>query len=205
MARSGELADHELYTLSRSGNEEAFVELYRRRQRGVFRFALNLSGDEGVAEDVAQEVFVLVAQGALEFDESRGSMQSLLFGVTRNIVRRKTGRSRGLVPIETDDDRGLVPDALIDRSNVLLDLTRTETIERVRKAIGALPAHYREVVVLCDLHEQSYEEAAEALGCAIGTVRSRLHRARGLLVDRLAKPEAARGISLPQASGGCLA
>jgi RNA polymerase sigma-70 factor (ECF subfamily) len=49
----------------------------------------------------------------------------------------------------------------------------------------ALPAHYREVVVLCELHEMSYAEAATTLGCAVGTVRSRLHRARGLLVERL--------------------
>jgi RNA polymerase sigma-70 factor (ECF subfamily) len=55
----------------------------------------------------------------------------------------------------------------------------------VRAAVLALPAHYREVVVLCDLHEMSYIEAAEVIGCAIGTVRSRLHRARAMLIDKL--------------------
>jgi RNA polymerase sigma-70 factor (ECF subfamily) len=58
-------------------------------------------------------------------------------------------------------------------------------IASVRQAVLALPPHYREVVVLCDLHEMSYADAAEALGCAVGTVRSRLHRARALLVEKL--------------------
>jgi RNA polymerase sigma-70 factor, ECF subfamily len=59
----------------------------------------------------------------------------------------------------------------------------------VRQAVLSLPAHYREVVILCDLHELSYAETAQALGCAIGTVRSRLHRARTLLLDKLSGQE----------------
>jgi RNA polymerase sigma-70 factor (ECF subfamily) len=58
-------------------------------------------------------------------------------------------------------------------------------IDAVRQAILALPAHYREVVVLCSLHEMNYEQAAEAIGCPVGTVRSRLHRARAMLIDKL--------------------
>jgi RNA polymerase sigma-70 factor (ECF subfamily) len=61
----------------------------------------------------------------------------------------------------------------------------TETIESVRKAVLALPERYREVVVLCDLQEMSYVETAEILGCAVGTVRSRLHRARTMLINKL--------------------
>ncbi|HKG23879.1 MAG TPA: sigma factor-like helix-turn-helix DNA-binding protein, partial [Blastocatellia bacterium] len=65
------------------------------------------------------------------------------------------------------------------------DLTRSEAIESVRQAVLALPPHYREVVALCELQEMSYVDAANALGCAVGTVRSRLHRARALLTERL--------------------
>jgi RNA polymerase sigma-70 factor (ECF subfamily) len=64
-------------------------------------------------------------------------------------------------------------------------------IASVRQAVLALPPHYREVVVLCDLHEMSYADASLALGCAVGTVRSRLHRARALLVERLRAYQAA--------------
>ena len=78
------------------------------------------------------------------------------------------------------------------------DLTRAEGIDRVRKAVLTLPVRYREVVVLCDLQELSYAETADALGCAVGTVRSRLHRARALLAAKLSPavqsaPHRARG------------
>jgi RNA polymerase sigma-70 factor (ECF subfamily) len=69
------------------------------------------------------------------------------------------------------------------------DLARAETVELVRKAVLSLPAKYREVVVLCELQDVSYVEAAEILGCAIGTVRSRLHRARALLLAKLGPAE----------------
>src|SRR5262249_6661323 len=78
-----------------------------------------------------------------------------------------------------------VPEALVTPADPLGDLTRTEMIEAVRSAILALPTHYREVVILCELHEMSYGEAAEVIGCAVGTIRSRLHRARALLVEKL--------------------
>jgi RNA polymerase sigma-70 factor (ECF subfamily) len=71
---------------------------------------------------------------------------------------------------------------------------RRERIDRVRDAVLSLPAHYREAVVLCDLQRLSYQEAAEALECAVGTVRSRLHRGRALLIGKLravVEPEAA--------------
>jgi RNA polymerase sigma-70 factor (ECF subfamily) len=67
---------------------------------------------------------------------------------------------------------------------------RDEEIESVRQAVLGLPLHYREVVVLCELEEMSYGEAAASLGCAVGTVRSRLHRARALLKRRLRGAEA---------------
>jgi RNA polymerase sigma-70 factor (ECF subfamily) len=65
------------------------------------------------------------------------------------------------------------------------DLVRSENIERVRQAVLSLPADYREAVVLCELQEFSYEEAAHVLGCPVGTIRSRLHRARTMLADKL--------------------
>src|SRR6185503_13080621 len=85
----------------------------------------------------------------------------------------------------TEDVDALAPVSVIADADPLADLTRNEMVETVRAAVLALPAHYREVVVLCDLHEMSYLEAAEVLGCAIGTVRSRLHRARAILVEKL--------------------
>ncbi|MEO6725758.1 MAG: RNA polymerase sigma factor [Blastocatellia bacterium] len=182
-------SDTDLLEMLRVGDESAFVALYRRRQSGIYRFALRMSGSESIAEDVTQEVFMHLMRGNGNFDATRGSIQSYLFGIARNQVLRRIERERAYFPI-TQDDEDTSPaiansKCLIATHDPLGDLTRRETIDSVRQAVLALPAHYREVVVLCDLHEMSYQEAAEVLGCAIGTVRSRLHRARAILVERL--------------------
>jgi RNA polymerase sigma-70 factor (ECF subfamily) len=74
---------------------------------------------------------------------------------------------------------------LVADADPFADLARSETIDMVRQAILALPEHYREVVALCSLGEMSYEQAASVIGCPVGTVRSRLNRAREILVRKL--------------------
>jgi RNA polymerase sigma-70 factor (ECF subfamily) len=86
---------------------------------------------------------------------------------------------------EPQASEGGPPHTLVSPEDLLDDLARREKIDSVRQAVLALPAHYREVVVLCDLHEMSYAEAASVIGCAVGTIRSRLHRAHDLLVQKL--------------------
>lgn len=180
-------SDEELLKLTRTGDEIAFVTLYRRRQGGIYRFALRMSGSESVAEDVTQEVFLHLVRDNGKFDSTRGSFQSYLFGIARNQVLRRLERERPYLSLASseDEDDSFSIEGLIVPGDLLGDLTRRETIESVRQTVLALPAHYREVVVLCDLHEMSYQEAAEILDCAIGTIRSRLHRARAILVERL--------------------
>jgi len=170
-----------------AGDEEAFTTLYRRRQAGVYRFALQMSGSETVAEDVTQEVFMVLMRDGHNYDPARASLAAFLYGVARNLVLRSFQRERAFVALhdQADDGDSLVDERLVSHDDPLGDLTRGETIERVRGAVLALPPHYREVVVLCELHEMSYAEAAGVLGCAVGTIRSRLHRARGMLVEKL--------------------
>lgn len=191
-------SDEELLGLLREGDENAFVALYRRRQGGIYRFALRMSGSESVAEDVTQEVFMHLMRGNGNFDAARGSFQAYLFGIARNQVLRRIERDRAYLPISSDeeDHDSPMPEGLIVTHNPLMDLTRRETIESVRQAVLGLPAHYREAVVLCDLHEMSYLEAAQVLDCAIGTVRSRLHRARAILVQRLRSVNAGSNVEL---------
>ena len=172
-----------------AGDEEALALLYRRRQGSVYRFALQMSGSKPIAEDVTQEVFLFLMRDGRVFDPERGSLNAFLLGVARNHVMRRMRVDQVLTPIgdDGDDDAGLM---LADTDLCPLeDLTRAETIETVRKAVLSLPPKYREVVVLCELQDTSYEEAAEILGCAIGTVRSRLHRARALLLAKLRPAE----------------
>jgi RNA polymerase sigma-70 factor (ECF subfamily) len=187
MSASQEQSDAELLRLMLAGDEEAFTALYRRRQGGVYRFALQMSGSEALAEDVVQETFIVLMRAGSGFDSSRGSVAAYLYGIARNHVLRAFERERSLVPLDAErEESGDAPhENLIARNDPLGDLTRGETVERLRQAVLALPAHYREALVLCELHEMSYAEAAGALDCAVGTVRSRLHRARAMLAEKL--------------------
>lgn len=179
--------DEELLSRMASGDVAAFETLYERRQANVYRFALRMSGSESIAEDVTQDVFIALMRDAYQFDPARGAVSTYLYGMTRNRVLKRLERERTFVAIpETDDDEAAFTDErMIVRHDPLADLTRNEVIESVRQAILALPTHYREVIILCNLHEMNYEEAARVIGCAIGTVRSRLSRARALLMQRL--------------------
>ena len=178
-----EQTDEQLLELALNGNEEAFADLYRRRQGPVYRFALHMSGSPQVAEEVTQEVFLFLLQRGHDFDPERGVLGAYLFGVARNYVRRAMEKSYSeavkTTPAE-DDDPNLVTDF-----DPVRDIARRQTSKAVWKAVLSLPEHYREVVVLCDLQEQTYADAAQALGCALGTVRSRLHRAHEMLMKKL--------------------
>jgi len=181
------LADDELLRLAGSGSEDAFTTLYERRQTAVYRFALQMSGSASLAEEVTQDVFVMLLGDSSGYDASRGTLASYLYGIARRLVWRRLAQSRSHFPlavVEGEDSR--TPEQLVALPLVERDLARDEAVQALRRAILALPAGYREAVVLCDLHEMSYAEAANVLGCAIGTVRSRLHRARALLAERLA-------------------
>jgi len=185
MNPKNDLSDSELLQLMLAGDEEALALLYRRRQGGIYRFAVQMSGSKTIAEDVTQEVFLFLMREGHVFDPARGSLSAFLFGVARNHVLRRLRVEHLLAPLgdESDDDVPLVH--ATSELCPLEDLTRAETIESVRKAVLSLPSKYREVVVLCALQDVSYGETAEILGCAIGTVRSRLHRARALLLAKL--------------------
>lgn len=170
-------SDEELYRRLRKGDEKAFAALYGRRQGQVYRFALQLSGSRSVAEDVTQETFLAVMRNDGDYDASRGALLSWLYGMARKICLRAIERRSRHVPIGGDEEM-----ARYDTAGALV---RDEQLESLREAVLALPVHYREVVVLCDLQEMSYAEAARAIGCPEGTVRSRLHRARGFLMEKL--------------------
>ena len=185
MKAQKDTSDSQLLQSMLTGDEEALAALYRRWQQGVFRFALQMCGSRAVAEDVTQEVFMVLIREGHTFDPARGSLNAFLIGIARNHVLRRLRRERFYV-LEGD----LVSEVKQNRSSPtadgpLDDLARTERIESVRKAVLALPERYREAVVLCDLEEMSYAEAAEIIGCAVGTVRSRLHRGRALSIEKL--------------------
>jgi RNA polymerase sigma-70 factor, ECF subfamily len=176
--------DEKLLIRIRSGDEEAFAALYRLRQAAIYRFALHMSGSAPAAEDVVQEVFLVLLREECGFDPERGTLSGYLFGIARKLVLRNVERGRSDVALESDVDDAVLPELAVN-DDPLADLTGREGIAALRRAVQALPRRYREVVILCDLEEVDYADAAVALGCPIGTVRSRLHRARALLLDKL--------------------
>jgi RNA polymerase sigma-70 factor (ECF subfamily) len=184
MLESPTHSDDDLIRLIKDGDERAFTALYRRHQGPVYRFALQMSGKTEIAEEVTQEVFFFLIRNLKQYDPARGSLASYLLGVARNFVFRCFERDRAYITV-IDDPESEHADRIVDTRDVLGDLTRNERIEGLRKAVLALPPNYREVVVLCDLHEMDYAEAAEVLQCAVGTIRSRLHRARTLLMEKM--------------------
>jgi RNA polymerase sigma-70 factor (ECF subfamily) len=184
MAHEPTETDDVLLSRLRRGDEAAFVALYRRRQGAIYRFAMHMSGSATTAEDITQEVFLALLRQECGFDPERGTLSGYLFGIARKLVLRNLERGRSDVALESEADDAALPElAVID--DPLIDLTRREGIEALRRAVMALPRRYREVVLLCDLEELDYADAAVALRCPIGTVRSRMHRARALLFEKL--------------------
>ena len=177
--------DDDLVRRLRQGDETAFTAIYRMWQGPVYRFALRMTGRTAVAEDVTQETFMTLISGVDRFDPARGALSSYLYGIARHRVLHRLERESAYVPMAEGDGDEPREAPAADADDPLADLERRERIERVRTAVSSLPTHYREAVVLCDLHRLTYREAADALGCAVGTVRSRLHRGRELLVAKL--------------------
>jgi RNA polymerase sigma-70 factor (ECF subfamily) len=154
-------------------------ELYASHYARLYRFGLAFSGSESKAAEAVQEAFLDLIRKPSQFDPRRGTAVALLFGMVRNRLRS----ARRLEREEPLDEDGA------DDSDLLLHFERVERIAAVREAILKLPEHYREVIVLCEIEECSYEEAAVSLEIPVGTVRSRLNRAKLQLKRRLSEYE----------------
>jgi RNA polymerase sigma-70 factor (ECF subfamily) len=165
------------------GDVDALALLFQRRQQNVYRFALHLTGSPSLADDVTQDVFVVVIRDAHRFEPGRAAVPAWLCGIARNFVRRRLAADRGAASIDVDEGlEAALPAASPDPLDAL---TSAEAIESLRRAVLTLPLRYREAVVLCDLQELSYVDAAAALDCPVGTVRSRLNRGRAMLTAKM--------------------
>jgi RNA polymerase sigma-70 factor, ECF subfamily len=182
---SSEPADADLLRLVADGDRDAFRILYRRYRDMVHGFAMQMTGDGSAADDVTQETFLGLSDGAPGFSSERAQFSTYLYGIVRNLTRRRLRRNRVFVTLSAFNiDRWRSREANVEQS-LVSSAGRQERIARVRRAVLSLPPRYREVIVLCDLRGHSYEEAAEIVRCAVGTLRSRLHRGRELLRKKL--------------------
>jgi RNA polymerase sigma-70 factor (ECF subfamily) len=179
---ASQATDGDLLELMAAGDREAFATLFRRYQGQVYRFARQMIGSKDAAEDVTQEVFIALAENVRRYDPELGSLGTYLYGIARNLVRRRGKRAKiegEVVSLEED-----APASLTTTSDPAEVISRAERVRALRRAILLLPLRYREVIVLCELNDVSYQQAARILGCPIGTIRSRLSRAKRMLIDR---------------------
>ena len=182
-------SDIELLRQLRAGTAAAFEALYLRHQAPLFRFAVLRSGSAETAADVVQEVFMGLLTNRFRFDPLRGLLQNFLFGVARNLVMKhdRPQQRYATLPEPDDDDHA---DSAVEpacaAAEPLARMLGNEQAEEVRRALALLAPHYRDVVILYEMHDLSYLEIADICQVDIGTVRSRLSRGRAALAKRLA-------------------
>jgi RNA polymerase sigma-70 factor (ECF subfamily) len=176
--------DERLLERACRGDADAVSRLFARYQAPIYRYAAHMCGRDA-GDDIVQETFLTVLRQPGRYDHARGPVVGYLFGIARHLALRRLRASGAWAP--ADEDLGREDQTGESAQETVLDsLTRTETIEAVRAAVRSLPPQYREVIVLCELQEMEYAAAAGILQCPIGTVRSRLHRARAMMSAKLA-------------------
>ena len=185
------MGDNQLVQLFLDGKERAFTELVQRYDRRLQNFVYGTLGDRERAEDLIQETFVRVYRHLDRFDQSR-KFSTWIYTIAGNLAKNELrNRSRNPVvlfqslmknweadfrPLEWEDPKTR-PDDLYRRRFLR---------EKVEEAVAMLPEHHRVVFVLRELHGKSYEEIAEITGCSLGTVKSRLNRARNRFAQLIA-------------------
>ncbi len=205
MVRFEGTSEAELLKLAKAGDESAFLVLYDRLKGGIFRYAFFMTNSKPAAEEVTQDVFVSLLRDAGGFSPDLGDVGGFAFGIARNLVRRLGRRERFFRPLPACETIEELPASLISPTEgIAAQLVRGEQIESVRAAIASLPEHYRQAVVLCDLCELSYAEAASRLECAVGTIRSRLNRGHMLLAQKLKPLRGGRSEFRETGTEGCL-
>ncbi len=178
--------DIQLLRAIRQGDATAFQNLYRRHRSGLYSFALLHSGAPDVAADVVQEVFMGLLSDSYGFDPLKGMLANFLYGVARNLVLSHARQNRRWVqPIQADDGDDSLDQVVDTAAEPLARLLDDEAAGHMRRALAALAPHYRDVLILFELHEKSYQEIAQICQLEIGTVRSRLSRGRAALAKAL--------------------
>jgi RNA polymerase sigma-70 factor (ECF subfamily) len=171
---------------ARGGSTSAFRELVSRSHASVFRLAAALVGDRDEAADVTQETYVRAWQRLHELRDPAAA-SSWLFRIARNVARDRRGSwwSRVRAPLDAAAEALATAQPLAPSPHEALEAA--ESAAAVQRALRLLPEKHRVVLVLREVEGMSYDEIADALGVAVGTVESRLHRARAGLARRLAR------------------
>jgi len=190
-------AETELLLKAARGDEAAFLLLYERHRTPVFRFACRMLGSATQAEDVAQECFLQVLRRPEAFRAERASLRTYLCAIARHLALKQL-RRRGQETVVDDPPEEAARGAPGD--DPLSTVIEEEASLAVRTAVEALPPLQREAVVLFEYQEMSLADIAGVCEVDVGTVKSRLHRARERLRRTLA-PLLANGAAPPHPGG----
>ena len=148
----------------------------------LYNFACWLAEDRAAAEDLVQETYLKACKGFASYQQGT-NFRAWIYRILRNTFLTSQAGLNTLASLDDDDDKVPEPETTDTPESILL---ATREQEKIRAALEKLPVHYREVILLCDLEEMSYQEISQALGIPIGTVMSRLSRARGAMRSLLA-------------------
>ncbi len=187
-----------------TGSHAEFSALALTALDDVYRFARSLTRDEADAEDVVQETYLRAFRSWTTF-QAGSDVRRWLFTIARNVFLRSRERGKREVTLDNDGaeavDAAQAQDHWIRRGlDPLLD--RADLGPAIRDALDEIPEAYRTAVVLVDIEDQSYEDAAEILDVPVGTVRSRLFRGRKLLQERLLVYAQDAGFLTPSGTAG---
>lgn len=164
------------------GDSQSVSVVYQRHAKAVYRFAYSLTASADAAEEITQDVFLFLLQEWQRYDAGRGTLEAWLLGITRQLARRNW-RQRSKVNAHQQVE--LMTEEPARPAGVLEDLLTREQQDLFHQAVALLPTAYRETLVLYALEGYSYEQTALAVGCAVGTVRSRIARAKTMLIAQL--------------------
>jgi len=191
MGDGREPADAELWQRAVGGEPQAFGQLFDRYASAIFKFCLRRTYDRGAAEDLMSSTFLHAWRRRADMQPGTDGPLPWLYGIAANLVRRHL---RGVDRRQAAMARVSAPGAEPDPSDEVADrLDVARRVDRTLEALGSLSEADQELFVLCVWHELTYAEAATALGIPVGTVRSRLSRARERLRLALGEPERGSG------------
>ena len=165
----------------RAGDFGSFEELAMPHFAKLYNFAHWLTQDRAAAEDLVQETYMKALRGFSSFQQGT-NFRAWMYKILRNTFLTTKAGLKASVSLDIDDDKPAEPTVVETPESVLLARVELETIQN---ALEKLPVKFREIILLCDLEEMSYQEISETLGIPIGTVMSRLSRARKAMRELL--------------------